>query len=303
MPRLDDLALFSVIAEAGSLSAAARLTGRPKSGLSKRMAALEGAMGAKLLHRTARNVVPTDLGREVLVHARGLLVEGEAAMDVVARRVSAPAGPVTITASVPGAQWHLAPLLPGIARALPAVELRIRVTDQFVDLVQEKVDIALRSHAAPLPDSELIGREFARAPITLVAAPAYLELRGYPKTVEALVDHDAILPAPDSVLSLSAATRQLVRVKPRVRMVADESQVIIAACLAGLGIAALPDWMTEALREEGLLTAILPEWSAGEVRTTLLTTARRDLLPSVRAVIDGLLAARGQTRPGLLSGV
>ncbi|MBB6426931.1 LysR family transcriptional regulator [Sphingopyxis sp. JAI128] len=292
LPRLDDLALFAIIAEAGSFSAAARLCGRRKSGLSKRMAALEDAMGARLLHRTPRNVVLTDLGRDVLVHAQDLRREGEAAMDVIARRASTPAGPVTISASVPGAQWHLAPLLPEIARRLPEVELRVQVTDRFVDLVHENIDIALRSHSGPLPDSDLIGRELRRAPVVLVASPAYVGEHGLPEEVTDLARHLAVIPAPEAQWSLRSTEGDAQVVQPRVRMVADEAQVMLAACSAGLGISALPEWMSAGAIGEGRLVRILPAWTAGEVRTTLLTTTRRGLLPAVRAVVDALLSVK-----------
>jgi len=291
-PRLDDLALFALIAEAGSFSAAARLYGRPKSGLSKRMAALETAMGATLLHRTPRSVVPTDLGREILVHAHALRREGEAALDVIARRTSVPAGPVSISASVPGSKWHLAPLLPAIARSLPLVELRVQVTDRFVDLVHENIDIALRSHAGPLPDSDLIGQEMRRASITLVASPAYIREEGRPERVADLARHLAILPAPDARWTLSSPGGDTQIVQPRARMVADEGDIMMAACADGLGIAALPEWMTAAAIDEGRLVRLLPAWTAGDMRTTLLTTARRGLLPAVRAVMSALLLGK-----------
>lgn len=249
-------------------------------------------MGAKLLHRTPRSVVPTDLGREVLVHAHALRREGEAATEAIARRTSAPAGPVTISASVPGSRWHLAPLLPGIARSLPLVELRVQVTDRFVDLVNDNVDIALRSHSGPLPDSDLVGQEMRRASVILVASPDYVREQGRPETVADLARHVAILPSPDAPWTLCSPGLSSEPVQLRVRMVADEGDLMLAACTAGLGIAALPEWMAATAIGEGRLTRLLPAWTAGEMRTTLLTTARRGLLPAVRAVMSALLSAR-----------
>ena len=181
MLNLNDLGLFVQAVDSGGFAAAARRLGLPKSTISKRVAELEAALGARLIHRTSRSFVLTELGRDFYDHARGAMIEAEAAEGVVLRRLTEPSGTVRITASVPTAQSRLSGLLPALARAYPKIRLQLHVTDRFVDLVQEGFDIAVRSHFAPLPDSDLVQRRMAVERITLVAAPDYLARRGVPR--------------------------------------------------------------------------------------------------------------------------
>ncbi|OWJ67737.1 LysR family transcriptional regulator [Inquilinus limosus] len=287
--NLNDLILFVRAVDAGGFAAVARRLGLPKSTISKRVAELEAALGARLIHRTSRSFVLTELGRDFYDHARGAMIEAEAAEGVVRRRLAEPSGTVRITASVPTAQFRLAGLLPVLARAYPKIRLQLHVTDRFVDLVQEGFDIAVRSHFAPLPDSELMQRRMAVERITLVAAPDYLARRGIPAGPEDLAEHDGLLTAPSAtVWRLRHRDGREVQVAPASSFTADESVVLRQAAAAGLGIACLPETMTAEARADGTLAPVLPEWEAGTVWTTLLTPHRRGQLPAIRAVIDFL---------------
>ncbi|HEY1231362.1 MAG TPA: LysR family transcriptional regulator [Ramlibacter sp.] len=289
MLNLNDLILFVRAVDAGGFAAAARRLGLPKSTISKRVAELEAALGARLIHRTSRSFVLTELGRDFYDHARGAMIEAEAAEGVVRRRLAEPSGTVRITASVPTAQFRLAGLLPALARAYPKIRLQLHVTDRFVDLVQEGFDIAVRSHFAPLPDSELMQRQMSVERITLVAAPDYLARRGVPREPADLRHHDGLLTGPSAtVWRLRHRDGREAQVAPASSFAADESVVLLRAAAAGLGIACLPETMTAEARAAGMLMPVLPEWEAGTVRTTLLTPHRRGQLPAVRAVIDFL---------------
>ncbi|HMA13595.1 MAG TPA: substrate binding domain-containing protein, partial [Kiloniellaceae bacterium] len=160
-------------------------------------------------------------------------------------------------------------------------------------------DIALRSHFAPLPDSQLVQRPLTREDIVLVAAPAYLRRRGAPRWPQELTAHDALLTGP------AATTWQLrqndedeaVEVAPRPRMVADESMVLLQGARAGLGVTCLPAAMCRAAIARGDLARVLPGWSAGSVATTILMPHRRGQLPAVRAVVDFLCARCAEPQP------
>jgi DNA-binding transcriptional LysR family regulator len=289
MQKLDDLMFFVEAADSGSFAAAARRLGCPKSTVSKRVAELEGRLGVRLVQRTSRSFVLTDMGREVLEHARSAMIAVEAVESAVQMRRAEPSGIVRITASVPSAQMELAAKLPGLAARFPKLQIQLQVTDRFVDLLQEGFDIAIRSHFAPLPDSDLVARELRRDPFVLVASPDYLATNGTPTTPEALAGHDGLLSRPDAtVWSLHGPDRQKVEVAPRPRFIADESTALIEAAKAGLGIAVLPRTFAAAAVVDGLLAPVLSEWNAGTVTTTLLTTSRRGQLPAVRAVVDFL---------------
>lgn len=290
--NFNDLHIFVQAVDNGGFAAAARHLGIPKSTVSKRVAELEADLGTRLIHRTSRSFVLTDVGRDFYDHARASVIEAQAAESVVRRRQAEPAGTVRITASVPVAQFHLADRLPTLARAYPKLDLQLHVTDRFVDLVREGFDIAIRSHFAPLPDSDLMQRRMAVERITLVASPDYLARRGTPGRPEDLVGHDALLTnATSRTWKLTDDEGREVQVAPKAGLVADESVVLLRAAAAGLGIGCLPETMTAALVGSGELATVLPDWTAGIVTSTILTPHRRSQLPAVRAVIDFLAGA------------
>lgn len=287
--RLDDWAYFVAAVEQGGFTAAGRRLGCPKTTVSKRVAALEARLGTRLLHRSSRRFALTDAGHEVFEHARAAMIEVEAAEDAVLRRRAEPAGLVRITASVPTAQGRLSWQLPALALRYPRLELHLHVTDRFIDLVRDGFDIAVRSHFAPLPDSELVARAAGSEPMLLAAAPGYLAARGTPGDPGALAGHAGLLVRGEAPgWRLAARDGRQATAAPQARLFADESSVLLGAAEAGLGITALPASMLRAAFADGRLVPVLPDWNAGTVATTVLTTHRRGQLPSVRAVVDAL---------------
>lgn len=288
--NLNDLHFFVAAVDSCGFAAAARRLGWPKSTVSKRVAALEAALGVQLIHRTSRSFTLTDVGREVYVHACGAMIEAEAAEAAVHRRLAGPSGTVRITASVPTAQFQLADRLPILARQHPKLRIQLHVTDRFVDLMHDGFDIAVRSHFTPLPDSDLLQRRMTEEPITLVAAPSYIAQRGEPGTPEALSGHDGLMSNMAMTLwRLSDAASRTVEVRPQPRLHADESVSLMKSAEAGLGIACLPETISALAVKEGRLRRVLSAWTAGTVKTTILTPHKRGQLPAVRAVIDFLV--------------
>jgi DNA-binding transcriptional LysR family regulator len=293
MYNLNDLIFFVQAVDLGSFAAAGRRLGQPKSTVSKRVAELEAALGARLIHRTSRSFVLTETGRGFYDHARAAVIEAEAAETVVRKQMAEPSGTVKITTSVPTAQFDLADQLHVLARRLPKLELQLHVTDRFVDLIQEGFDIAVRSHYAPLPDSDLMQRQIGIDRLILVASPVYLEEHGTPTQPEMLKDHDGLIVAASArSWSLRKDDGKIVEVAPRPRLFADESVVLLKSAMAGLGIACLPESIAAPAIKQGTLVMLLPAWTAGTITTTILTPHRRSQLPSVRAVIDFLSEAR-----------
>lgn len=163
MLNANDLFLFAQAVESGGFAPAARRLGLPKSTISKRVGELEARLGARLVHRTSRSFVLTDIGRDVYDHARAALIEVEGAEAAVQRRQAEPAGVVRLTASIPTVQFELAPRLPQLAALHPKLHVTVHATDRFVDIAQEGFDIAIRSHFAPLPDSGLVQQRLRRS--------------------------------------------------------------------------------------------------------------------------------------------
>lgn len=295
MLNLNDLVLFAAAVEHGGFAAASRRLGVPKSTISKRVAELEQVLAARLIHRTSRSFVLTEVGRDFYEHARAALIETEAAEAVVRRRQAEPSGTVKITASVPTAQMHLAPHLPALSRAYPRLRVQLEVTDRFVDLVLEGFDIAVRSHFAPLPDSGLVQRQLLVEPILLVAAPGYLDQRGALRSPADLASHDGLLTgATATQWQLSNTGGETLQTTPLPRMVANESTVLVSAAVAGLGVVCLPETICRAALAAGQLVRVLPEWSAGRVTTTIVMPHRRGQLPAVRAAVEFLARCVGK---------
>lgn len=292
--NLNDLGIFVQAVEHGSFAAAGRRLGMPKSTISKRVAELEAALGARLIHRTSRSFSLTDLGRDFFEHARASIIEAENAETIVRTRLGEPSGTVRLTTSVPTAQFTLAPLLAGLAERYPKLLLSLHVTDRFVDIVQEGFDIAIRSHQQPLPDSALVQRRMAVHDFHLVAAPAYLDLHGRPERPEDLAGHRAIVANPADTSWLLYGTdgsRWQARVAPV--MAADEPFVLLKAASAGIGITVLPTSVCASAISDGTLERVLPAWTAGQITTTILMPHRRGQLSSVRAVVDFLMEQSG----------
>src|SRR5690606_4340171 len=155
-------------------------------------------LGVRLIQRSSRSFVVTDTGRDFYRHAAAMLIEAEAAENIVRGRLAEPSGPVRITASVPTAQLVLAKLLPELAHKYPKLRVELEASDRFVDVIQEGFDIVVRDHFSPLPDSELVQRRIGSDPVCLVAAEAYLEQHGRLVHPEDLTAHYGLLTSPSA---------------------------------------------------------------------------------------------------------
>jgi DNA-binding transcriptional LysR family regulator len=292
--NLNDLHFFVQAVENGSFSAAARLLNVPKSTVSKRVAELEGRLGVRLINRTSRSFSLTELGREFFQHARASIIEAEMAESLVRTHLGEPSGTVRLTAAVPTAQFTISPHLPDLVRRYPKLQLFIHVTDRFVDIVQEGFDIAVRSHQAALPDSTLVQRRLAVHPFLVVASPNYLRSTGMPARPEDLASHQAITSGPSDVpWRLTSKNGDEARIVPKPVIAADEPFVMLQAAAAGLGIACLPTSVCGDAIATGQLVHLLPDWTAGNITTTILIPHRRGQLPAVRAVVEYLCEKLG----------
>ncbi|WP_104202849.1 LysR substrate-binding domain-containing protein [Billgrantia saliphila] len=291
--NLNDLQVFVQVVDHGGFTAASRALGLPKQTLSKRVAELERRAGVRLIHRTTRSFTVTELGQELYRHAAAMLVEAEAAENIILGRLAEPSGTVRITASVPTAQQSLATLLPRIAKAYPKIRIVLHATDGFVDIVQEGYDIAIRDHLRPLPDSGLVQRRIRTETFWLVASPGYFADRKLPATPADIDTMDGLFTTPnDRSWTLSSSEENAV-VTPQPRYYANEGTGLLEGAIAGLGIACLPGSMCRAAMADRTLVRILPDWSAGEITTTLLMPHRRGQLPSVRVVANLIIEQLG----------
>ena len=247
------MALFVHIVEAGSLSAAGRAIGLPKATVSRRLVLLERQAGMPLLARSTRSIALTDAGRRYYERVHLIVQEAEAAQAELAAGNAEPSGLLRISASAAYGQLVVAPRIMAFAARYPRVRIDLTFSDERVNLIAERIDLAIRM--GPMEDSDLISRRLADMPLAIVTAPAYLEQRPPPVTAADLADHDAIVVRPE--LDHWQVGDSTVRV--RWRMSAGSLSATRLALLAGLGIARVPGFVVADALTSGALVRLLPE--------------------------------------------
>lgn len=292
MIDLNDIFLFAKVVEHQGITAAARVLDLPKSSISRRLQALEASLGARLIQRTSRRFVITEIGAEFHRHALAMLVEAEAAEHAVRSRASEPSGTIRFTCSVAVAQLVLAQLIPRFMATYPQVRIVEHATNRQVDPVHEGFDMCLRAHSDPLPSSSLVQRTLAQIPWFLFASPTYLARKGTPGAPQDLAGHDAIAlgSQEQGVWRLRDVRHadQVHTVPFSPALLSDDMATLKAAACAGVGIVALPGYVGRAEVGCGQLVRVLPQWVAGVATLSLLMPSRRGLLPSVRTFADFL---------------
>jgi DNA-binding transcriptional LysR family regulator len=257
---LELLAAFVAVADTGSFTSAAKKLGRDASIISRRVSQLEQQLGVSLLSRTTRRVALTEVGSRYYVRVQGILEELSNASREASDVAASPQGLLRVSVPVTfGRQW-IAPLLPQFLKRHPQIRIDARFSDRMVDVVAEGFDIAIR--VGRLRDSSLKARKIATFRNLLVAAPTYIAMRGKPRTPEDLKNHDCIgftgyAGWPDWPL-VKAGKRKTVR--PHGPLIADNSEVVLAAAVAGAGITFTADWLAGPAMREGKLVEVLPGW-------------------------------------------
>ncbi len=290
MLDLNDVYYYAQVVEHRGITAAARALDLPKSSISRRILALEASLGARLIQRTSRRFVVTEIGAEFHRHALAMLVEAEAAESIVRRRTAEPSGTIRFTCSVAFAQLALADLMPRFMAAYPRVRIVQHATNRHVDPVQEGFDLCLRAHTESLPSSSLVHRALAQIPWHLFASPGYLARKGTPDDPAVLATHDGIAlgGAHESHAWRLRDAHRIVAIPFEPTLESDDMATLKAAACADVGIVALPGYVGRREVERGQLVRVLPHWNAGIATMSLLMPSRRGLLPSVRAFADFL---------------
>lgn len=237
--KLDGITSFVAVAEAGSISEAARTLRLSKSVVSERLAELERSLGATLLHRTTRRLSVTEDGAAFLERAKRILREvSEAAADLAERRGTL-AGPMRISAPVTFGRLHLGPALYPFLAAHPGIELSLDLDDRRVDIASGAYDGVVRH--GTIDDSRLMVWRLAPSRRVLVASEDYLARHGLPKTTAELDAHKGIFYTNRGVADWRFATPEGIEiVRARVVLRVNNGDMIRDAAVAGLGIALLP---------------------------------------------------------------
>lgn len=264
MDKLVSLRAFVEVAEAGGFSSAARRLDLATSSVMRSVDSLEKELGTVLLNRSTRQVTLSDAGTAYYAKAKKLLEDLADADASVSDRSSEPSGPLRVSVPVAFGSRLIAPSLAGFLRKYPKLELDVKLSDAFVDLISERIDVAIRlGEVAAMADvvSKRVGI-FARY---LVASSEYLDRAGYPASPDELIGHECLrftYTTEPQVWTFSRNNEEK-RVPVKGRLKANSSEVLREAALDGMGIALLPDWQVASDVQSGALTRLFAEFEAG----------------------------------------
>ncbi len=253
--KLEGIATFVTVAESGSLSEAARRLRVSRSVVSERLVELERSLGASLLQRSTRKLSLTEDGAAFLARAARIVRDvQEAAADLAERRGQL-SGPLRIAAPVTFGRMHLGPALYPFLAAHPDIQLTLDLDDRRVDATSDGFDAVVRH--GPIADTYLVAWQLATSRRVLVAAPAYLDRHGTPRSPDELEDHRGIFythrGAADWRFAQQGETR-IVRARPS--LVLNNGDMMRDAALAGLGIALLPVFIVSGALKAGTLRVV-----------------------------------------------
>ena len=299
MSRLDvnrsgEMEIFVRVVERGSLSAAARALHMTPTAVSKCISRLESRLGARLLNRSTRGLQLTAEGRRFHERSRQVLDDLEEAERDVAGE-GRPRGRVCVNANVPFGHHLLLPLVPGFLAQYPGVTLDIVLSDEVIDLLQKRTDVAIR--AGPLKNSRLVARGLGATRMMIVAAPSYLERRGRPRRPRDLERHDRIdfnyaRARRDWPLLEGGST---IRIAPAGAVLASDGEAVRRLALAGAGLARLAAFQVRDDIAAGRLLPILERCNPGDTEEVhAVFVGQGGHLPTrVRAFLDYLVANTG----------
>lgn len=286
---LNDYAYFAEVVAHGGFAPAGRTLREPKSKLSRRIAALEERLGLRLIERSSRRFRVTDTGLAFYDRCRAIMAEAEQAEALVMQAQAEPHGRIRFSCPT-GLIEPISGLISSFLGKYPKVRLQLVATDRPVDLIAERIDLALRVRAALTSDAALTMRTLGLSTRILVAAP---RLASEVADVEQLAELPTLSTGDDAEdlewqLEDEDGRSRSLRVVPR--MGCADMMAVRHAAIDGLGIAILPDHVCRDALFDGRLVRVLPAWHGLKGIVHLVFTTRRGLPPAVRALIDHLAA-------------
>jgi DNA-binding transcriptional LysR family regulator len=286
MDRLDAMSILVAAVEAGSLSAAARRTGTPLATVSRKVSDLEAHLKTRLLHRSSRRLTLTDAGRDYVAACRRILEEVTEAERVASGEYSAPRGDLTVTAPVVFGRLHVLPVVAAFLQAYPEIDVRLVLADRIANLVEDRVDAALR--ISTLTDSSMMALRLGTIRRVICGSPAYLAARGRPETPTDLGTHDCItfegLQAPDAWVFPVGKKQQSVAI--RSRLVVNTAEAAIDAAIAGLGLTRVLSYQVTEAEAAKKIEVVLEAFEPPRIPVSLVYGDGRMLPLKLRAFLD-----------------
>lgn len=289
MDRVTAAQVFVEIAERGSMVAAADALDMSRAMVTRYLAQMEQWAGARLLHRTTRRLSLTAAGEQVLARCRGMLAFAAEMPTLPADDASAVRGLLRVACVQSLAQEVLAPAMTAFLRRHPLAAVDLRIDSRAVNLVEERIDLAIR--ITNDLDPNLIARRLGDCPSVVCASPAYLAERGRPTRPEALADHNCLTYSyfGRSLWEFADAAGERISVPVGGNLSANEAQVLLVAAEHGAGISMQPLYAARALIEAGRLEALLPGFEAKTLGIHAIFQSHRQMPPVLRALVDFLV--------------
>lgn len=288
MQDLNDILVFAAVVEHNGFTAAGRALQRPKSSISRHIDRLEARLGVRLLERSTRRVRLTEVGTEYYERCRSALAELEDADRGVALHRTQPIGIVRVTCPTGIARYAMSRILPKFMARYPAVQVHLQATNEPVDLLKDKIDVAIRARAQ-LKDEGVTMRRLGASRLIFVSSPEFHALH-VSATDPVAVSKLAFLSFQESMQRPTWVMRGLNGVSQRVTfdplLWSSELDVLMEAACAGLGVALIPAEAAKHLLSDGRLVRMLPDWHSEDVIVHLVFPTGRGLRPAVRVLID-----------------
>lgn len=294
MQDLNDLYYFVKVVDHGGFAPAARALGIPKSRLSRRISQLEERLSVRLIQRSTRSFSVTAVGQDYYRHCVAMLVEAEAAQEVIDQLQAEPRGVLKVSCPPALVCFGVGAMIADFMTQYPGACVHLDSTSRRVDVITEGIDIAIRVRVPPLDDSDLMIKVLAPSPQRLLANP---DLMGKLKTPIVPADLGN-LPSIDFApahrahqwcLDGPGGATALIGHNPR--LVTDDMIFMRIAALAGVGVVQLPDMMVTDDLTSGRLVDVIPDWRPRGGLVHAVFASRRGLLPAVRALLDHLAKA------------
>ena len=286
-----DLGFFSVLASAGSLSAAARELGVTTPAVSKHLAQMEARLGVSLVNRTTRRMGMTPEGELYLEHARRILGEIDGMQELLGVSKGTPKGLLRVNATLGFGRSHVAPLISRFVRKHPQMEVQLQLSVNPPALTDDSFDVCIRFGAPP--DARVIARHIAPNRRLLCASPAYLARHGTPKVPNDLIKHNCIgIRQGEEAYGLWRLTAGRGKnatteaIKTRGNLTTNDGEIAVNWALDGHGILMRAEWDIERFLANGRLVQVLPQHATPDADIYAVYPQRHQLAVRVRAFVD-----------------
>ncbi len=290
------LHLFVEVIQHRNFTDIARIHNIAPSSVSRSITALEKELGIRLFQRSTRKLEPTEAGMAYFNRVKMIIDDLQSAQQMAADLTEQPAGTLRITAATVFGGIQIVPLLPELAEKYPALTIDLNLTDSYLDLIDERIDVAIR--LGTLQDSSYIAKRLAKMKFFICASPEYIARNGRPENPNEIIDHKCLL-FPISGYNLNwlfkDQQQKIIEAKTNNSVVITNSNAIKQCTLLGMGLSLLPDWLVKNDINQGKLVRLFPEY---DVTTTnydssvWLVYPSKDYLPLKTRVFIDLLSER-----------